>query len=43
VRVGRFCISMLPVVVWSFLGSVYWDGDFGNGFFYDGMLCTDLN
>jgi len=43
VRVGRFCIPKLTVVVWSFLGSNYWDGDFGDGFIYDGILFTDLN
>ncbi len=43
VRVGRLCIQELPVVVWSFLGGVYWGGDFGDGFIYDGLLSTDLN
>jgi hypothetical protein len=33
--IGECCISRLTVV-----GRDYWDGDFGNGVFNDGLLCT---
>jgi hypothetical protein len=38
VRLGGCCIPKLTVVVWSFLGPDYWDGNFGDGFSMTGCF-----